>query len=78
MLTVFGFEKLQEAATLIARHPISAEKAVALDECLDDIEARFAHGELDLAQKRRLIAILLGADHTPCHPPDRAEGVARP
>jgi hypothetical protein len=57
-----GFERLRGAAARIADHPEVAEKQAVLAACLADIEARYAQGSLDLAERSRLVAILLGLD----------------
>ena len=63
MNTRQSFEKLEGAVARIAGHASYPEKHVTLSACLDDIESRFAQGSIDLAQKRRLIAVLLGLAH---------------
>ena len=55
-----SFEKLEGAVARIAGHAPYPEKYVTLDACLDEIECRFTQGSIDLAQKRRLVAVLLG------------------
>jgi hypothetical protein len=54
------FDLLEEAVAYIANHADTPEKPIAVSECLDDIETRFAQGTLNLEQRRRLVAVLLG------------------
>jgi hypothetical protein len=55
-----NIERLEWAVAHIAGHVDMPEKPVAVSVCLDEIEARYEQGSLDLAQKRRLVALLLG------------------
>ena len=55
-----NIERLEWAVAHIAGHADMPEKPVAVSVCLDEIEARYEQGSLDLTQKRRLVALLLG------------------
>jgi hypothetical protein len=59
-MTAFSFDRLAKAVAYIVGHADTPEKPLAVSECLDDIEARYAQGVLSLDQRRRLVAILLG------------------
>jgi hypothetical protein len=59
-MTASDFDRLAEAVASIVGHADTPEKPLAVSECLDDIEERYAQGSLNLDQRRRLVAILLG------------------
>ncbi len=63
-----NLEGLENAVARIAHHAPIPEKPAAVSECLDEIESRYAQGRLDLAQKRKLVAILLGLEPGPAFP----------
>lgn len=56
------FQRLEQAVSLIARHPYYPGKQDAVDECLEDIEERCRLGILTEDQKSRLVSILVSAD----------------
>jgi hypothetical protein len=56
------FEQLKAAVIAIVNHTEVAEKKLALEECLDDVDGRYFEGSLTAGQKRRLLAILLGVE----------------
>lgn len=60
--TMDAYQRLEEAAYLIARHPDYCGKGAVVRNCMDEIEARYECGSLDLSQSTRLIAILMGDD----------------
>ena len=61
-MTNFSFAQLAAAVAYIARHAVTPEKWDAVSACFDDIKGRYARGALNLEQKRRLVAILVGAE----------------
>jgi hypothetical protein len=61
-MTTFSFDQLARAVAYIARHAVTPEKWDAVNACFDDIKGRYARGALNLEQKRRLVAILVGAE----------------
>ena len=54
-----SFERLEQTATMIARHAEYPGKAQVVAECLDDIEDRWEQGQLSLEQRFQLYAVLL-------------------
>lgn len=56
------FEQLETAVVAIVSHEDVAEKQLALDECLEDIDARYWEASLTAGERRRLLAILLGVE----------------
>jgi hypothetical protein len=59
-MTASDFDRLAKAVASIGGHADTPEKPLAVSECLDDIEARYAQGSISRDQRRRLLAILLG------------------
>ena len=74
-MTTFGFDQLAGAAACIARHSETPEKPLAVRECLDDIENRYAERTLSPEQRKRLVAILLGLDARPSDLSGKAEAI---
>lgn len=60
--TATTYQRLEESAYLIARHPEYFGKGDVVRNCMDEIEDRYRQGSLTLMQSTRLIAILLGED----------------
>jgi hypothetical protein len=54
-----SFERLAQAATIIAQHADYSGKQEAVAECLDDVENRWTRGLLTLEQRFKLCAILV-------------------
>jgi hypothetical protein len=56
------FDQLEAAVVAIVDHEEVAEKPLALDECLADIDERYWEGSLTSGERRRLLSILLGVE----------------
>jgi hypothetical protein len=52
------YERLVESATLVVRHPDFPDKALAVDQCRQEVEDLLADGRINLGQAEALRTIL--------------------
>ncbi len=57
--TMIEYSRLQRTLAMIANHPYYPGKAETIQECLDDLDAHYRKGEINLEQRSRLTTILL-------------------